>query len=293
MTSSASPLPVTTTRSVLHAPDGTALAATAWLPVHPRAVVLLAHGYAEHSGRYGHVSTALVNRGYAVFTHDHRGHGRSSGPRALIRRFDAYVDDLHLLTDHARQTLTGLPHILIGHSMGGLIAIRYALRHGDDLAALVTSGVALIFTDDVAAPLRWLGGLIAPIAPTLPVRPRVRNVLSTDPTVERDFTDDPLCYSGPVKAAIGHAMSTAATDTRARLGELALPLLAMHGAADRLTNPGGSRLLHTHAASPDKTIQLWPGMKHELFQERDRAEVIASMLNWLDARSVPDGPSTR
>ncbi len=291
--SSRTSLPVTAVRGVLHAPDGTALATARWLPASPRAVVLLAHGYGEHIGRYGHVVTALAARGYAVVAQDHRGHGRSSGPRAQIHRFDDYVDDLHLLASDARHTLPGLPVVLLGHSMGGLIAVRYALRHQSKLAALITSGVALHIGEDVPTPVRHLGRLIAAVAPNLPVRKSVEDVLSTDPTVERDFERDPRCYSGPVKAALGHAFSAAAADARRQVAHLTLPLLVMHGAADQLTDPAGSQLLYTRAASPDKTLRLWPGLKHEIFNEPARAEVIAFMLDWLDGRvgSMPRHPS--
>lgn len=285
------PLPVAPARDVLHAPDGTALAIARWLPEAPRATVLLSHGYGEHIGRYGHVITALAARDYAVFALDHRGHGRSSGPRAQIRRFDDYVDDLHLLARQARQTLPGLPLVLLGHSMGGLIAVRYALQHQSALAALITTGAALLVGEDVPTPLRRLGGLVAAVAPAAPVRTGPKDVLSTDPAVERDFACDPRCHGGPVKAALGHAFSSAAADARPRLGTLTLPLLTMHGAADQLTDPTGSRLLHARAASPDKTLHLWPGLKHELFNEPSRHEVITVMLGWLDERFAPQSPA--
>lgn len=292
MTASAPvPPPSTAIRSAhatLRAGDGTALAAASWLPDSPRAIVLLAHGYGEHTGRYGHVVTALAAHGYAVFALDLRGHGRSSGPRAQIRRFDDYVDDLHLLATDASHTLPDLPVVLLGHSMGGLIAVRYALQHGAGLAALVTSGAALTIGEDVPAPVRRAGGLVAAVAPNLPLRTGPADVLSTDPAVERDFGRDPLNYSGPIKAALGHAFSTAAADARRHLAQLTLPLLAMHGAADELTDPAGSELLHTRAASTDKALQLWPGLKHEILNEPSRHEVIAFMLAWLDERFPPE-----
>ena len=279
-------LPITPTHGELRAPDGTALATASWIPEEPRATVLLAHGYGEHIGRYGHVVTPLAARGYAVFALDHRGHGRSSGPRALIHRFDHYVDDLHLLAESARQAFSDLPVVLLGHSMGGLIAVRYALQHQADLAALVTSGAALLIGKDVSARMRRIAGVLATIAPNLPIRGSSSNesVLSTDSTVERDFGRDPLNYNGPTKVALGHAFSAAAADARPRYNALTLPLLAMHGAIDQLTDPTGSELLHAEAASTDKTLQLWPDLKHEIFNEPNRHEIIAFMLRWLDER---------
>ena len=252
----------------------------------PKALVILVHGYAEHVGRYAHVLEELVARGYAVFTLDHRGHGESAGRRASVARFDHFVDDLHLLVRRAREAYPPLPVFLLGHSMGGLIAIRYALRpdHQADLAGLVLSGAALQVGDDVSPLLKRLGAVLAAVVPNLPIVPRRSGILSVDPEVERRFKADPLCYNGRIRARLAHEILRAGADARARLDQLTLPLLAMHGTDDRLTNPAGSRLLVERARSSDKTLKLWPGHRHEIFNEPGRAAVIACVTDWLDAR---------
>lgn len=264
----------------------------AWGPAgEPKAVVVLVHGYGEHTGRYAHVIRELVQRDYAVYTLDHRGHGESAGIRAYVERFDYFVEDVHLLVRKAKDVHPGLPSIMIGHSMGGLIATRYALRYQDELQGLVLSGAALRIGEGVAPLVRRVGALLALLAPWLPVVPAARgseSVLSRDPTVQELFDSDPLCYKGKVRARMGHELMRAAADARARLSQLTLPLLIMHGADDTLTDPRGSTLLAEQARSADKTLKLWPGCRHEIFNEPEKAEVLAFMLDWMDRRVKPN-----
>ena len=273
-------------RGELTGHKGVRLRTGLWCPDgDPAAVVVLAHGYAEHLGRYAHVIEALVERGYAVAGLDHRGHGESAGRRTGITRFDDYVADLHLLVERVRETHSTLPRFLLGHTMGGLIATRYALRYQTDLAGLILSGAALQIGDDVSPLLKRMSGLIAAVAPHLPVVPRRGSgILSSDPEVERRFAADPLSYHGRLRARTGHQMMLASVDARARAEALTLPLLVMHGADDRLTNPTGSQVLYDCARSVDKTLKLWPSLRHEIFNEPQRNDVIAFMLAWLDAR---------
>jgi alpha-beta hydrolase superfamily lysophospholipase len=271
-------------RGELRASDGTTLATAAWVPEAPKAVALLAHGHAEHIGRYGHVIDALVADGYGVYGQDHRGHGRSSGERALAMRFDDFVDDFRLIAGEARTAHPGLPVALIGHSMGGLIAARYALAHGDDLTALVTSGAAFIVDEGVPGWQKGLARLVARIAPKAPVPRDDADTLSYDPAVKAAFKADPLTYNGKTRMRTAMEMASAGADALQRAGLLHLPYLGMHGADDTLTSPRGTGEFYERAGSLDKTLKLWPHMKHEIFNEIDRDRVIAYMLGWLDER---------
>ncbi|MDQ3539729.1 MAG: lysophospholipase [Chloroflexota bacterium] len=277
-------------RDVIRPEPEIALAVAAWIPDAPKAVAYCCHGHAEHLGRYSHLITALTARGYAVYGQDHRGHGRSSGTRALAMRFDDFVDDFRLLTERAHQEHPDLPQVLIGHSMGGLIAVRYALRYGDDLAALVTSGPALVIDEGVASSHRLVGTVLARLVPAGPL-PRGRDdedFLTTDPEVRRQFGMDPLTHHGATRLGTAAAMLRAGEDARRKLDRIRLPLLAMHGANDTLTFPSGTRALYERASSADKTLKLWPGMKHEIFNEPDRREVVTSTLDWIDTRIGDD-----
>ena len=159
-------------------------------------MVLLAHGYGEHQGRYAGLVEALTGRGLAVYALDHRGHGRSGGPRATVARFDDFVDDLRLLEQRAREAHPGTPLFVFGHSMGGLIALRYALRYQDELRGLALSAPAIRFGESTPAVVRRLGAVVARLAPTFPIpgpRPEAagESLLSRDPEVQRAFDADP------------------------------------------------------------------------------------------------------
>lgn len=274
-------------KETIRTPDGETLAATVWQVPSPRAVVLVCHGYAEHSGRYGHLITALTSNGYAVYTLDHRGHGRSSGGRTIVRDFDTFVTDFHLLAERARAEYPELPQILLGHSMGGLIAVRYALRYQPELAALITSGPALMIPGELPPAIFRLVAPLGRIAPWLPVKQQGEDVLSSDEAADADFTADHRNFAGKVLAGIGAGMQGAAMDTRQHLAEITLPLLAMHGAADRLTDPRGTVLLYEESRSQDKMVVVWPNQKHEIFNDTDRHKIIAFTLDWLNTRFPP------
>lgn len=253
----------------------------------PLAIVVLAHGKDEHIGRYDHVMTALNDRGYAVYAHDHRGHGRSDGPRGVIDRFDDYVADLRLLVQHARTHHPDLPLFLLGHSMGGLIATRYALAYQGQVNGLMLSAPALLVGEGVPGWKKRLLLLLGRIAPNRRLPPSLPGTLSRDPTIDEQFLSDPLCHIEPTRVGFARAIYLAAEATRPRGRELTVPLLLMHGTADTLTSPRGSEEFFRAVASPDKTLKLWPDGRHEIFNDLDKNAVIAFMLDWLDERNRP------
>ncbi len=250
----------------------------------PKAAVALAHGIGEHMGRYSHVVEVLVQRGYAVYSIDHRGHGESQGRRAVVERFEYFVDDLRLMVDKLQADLPGLPVFMLGHSMGGLIAFHYAARYQHELAGLVLSGPALEL--DAPPHLRRVARLLGTLAPWLPVAPLAKgpeSALSRDPRVQELFNADPLVYKKKVKAGMGYQLLKAVMEAQALMAQLALPLLLMQGEADRIVNPAGVKRLYAEARSADKTLKLWPECRHEIFNELEKDEIIAYAADWLDA----------
>ena len=250
----------------------------------PKAVAVLVHGYAEHMGRYSHVIEALNQHNYVVFMLDHRGHGESEGARACVEKFDYFVEDLHLLVQKAQSQYSDLPLMMIGHSMGGLISTSYAIRYESHLDGLVLSGAALHVGDDVPIYLKIISKYLAKLMPNLQVIPKADGVLSRDPEVERRFRADPLCYNGGMKARMGYELMVAIQNACEKMGQLSLPLLVMHGSADKLTDPTGSKQLYREAQSADKTLKLWPDYLHEIFNDIGKEDVLAFMLQWLDER---------
>ncbi len=255
-----------------------------WLPdTDPKAIVFIAHGLAEHGGRYAHVGSALADRGYAVYAIDHRGHGRSEGQRSQIDSVGQTVADLHAFTAVMRDHHPGLPLFLLGHSMGGAIAFAYALEHQDQLAGLILSAPALVI-EDVSPVTVTVGKVLARIAPGVGVLQLDSGAVSRDPEVVRAYDTDPLNFRGKVPARTAAEILAVSKAAPARLPELRVPLLVFQGSADRLVSPKAAPLVHARAGSADKTLKVYEGLYHETMNEPERDEVIALVGDWLDSR---------
>ena len=262
--------------------NGRRIFVQSWLPDgNPRDQVVIAHGYAEHSGRYDAVARFLTARGFAVHALDHHGHGKSEGARAVIERFAQADADIDTLVDKVRAD-SGLATVkLIGHSMGGSLALNYALNHQDKLSGLVLSGPAI--GGRMAFITRWLLALMSALAPQRGTIALDANAVSRDPAVVADYVADPLVFRGKVPARTAHEMFRAIRSYPARVGSLTVPCLLMHGDADALVSAKLAAPLFQGIASPDKTIRIWPGLFHEIFNEPEREEVLALTADWLEA----------
>lgn len=261
---------------------GRRIFARSWLPDGPpRDQVVIAHGYAEHSGRYDAVARFLTARGFAVHALDHHGHGRSEGARAVIERFAQADADIDTLVDKVRAE-SGLATVkLIGHSMGGSLALNYALEHQDKLSGLVLSGPAI--GGRLPTLQRWLLALVSAIAPRTGMIALDANAVSRDPAVVADYIADPLVFRGKVPARTAHEMFRAIGSYPKRVGALTVPCLLMHGEADTLVSAVGAAPVFAAAGSPDKMIRIWPGLFHEIFNEPERIEVLTLTADWLEA----------
>ena len=234
------------------------LAARAWAagPASPTHVVVLSHGYGEHAGRYEHVARALVDNGAVVYAGDHQGHGNSSGEKVLVHDFEEVVSDLHILDETARQENPGLPVVLVGHSMGGLIAARYAQRYGSSLAALVLSGPVL-------GSWATLSALLA--LDEIPDVPLDISTLSRDPAVGAAYSADPLVWHGPFKRPTLEALQRA-VDTVAAGPDLGdLPTLWVHGEADELVPIDATRVGMENLSGSRTVERTYPEARHEVF----------------------------
>ncbi|MGV9254276.1 alpha/beta hydrolase [Streptomyces sp. NPDC003697] len=244
-----------------------------WPHARPRYVALLVHGYGEHAGRYGEVAGVLSEHGAAVVAPDHRGHGKSAGERVVIEDFEDVVTDVHTAALLARTAHPDLPVVVIGHSMGGLIAARYAQRYGDGLAALVLSG-------PVIGAWELPGRLLAlDEIPDTPISPAS---LSRDPAVGAAYAADPLVWHGPMKRPTLEAFvrTLAAVAEGGDVGSL--PVLWLHGADDRLVPLAGSRIGVERLSGGKATERIYPGARHEVFLETHRDEVFRDLTGFLD-----------
>ncbi len=262
-----------------------------WHPQRIRAVVVIAHGLGEHSGRYEHVAAALVEAGCAVYAIDHRGHGKSAGPRAFVDRFANAVDDINALVDivveEQRPRTNKNPIFLLGHSMGGALALSYALKYGERLSGLVLSGpaVALDGAPPLIGPISKLLSHLAPKLGTFPIDPALT---SRDPEMVAAYVRDPLNAHGKVPMRTLAEIVKFTEWLPAVLPMIQLPLLVMHGGEDKLAGVSGSRMVVDRVASTDKLLKVYDGLYHEIFNEKpdDRKRVIEDMTSWIESRAA-------
>jgi alpha-beta hydrolase superfamily lysophospholipase len=247
----------------------------------PVGLILVAHGVAEHAGRYRHVADVLVGLGLRVAIPDHRGHGRSGGKRLLARDLSEFGADLETL--RRLELVDGRPTYLLGHSMGGCIALDYALDHQDSLAALVLSAPAVLPGDDINPVLIKVAKVLGKVVPGLPGQKLSSASISRDPAVVAAYDADPLNYRGALSAGIGGAMLRAMESFPARLPSLELPLLVLSGTDDKIVNPEGARLVDRLAGSSDKTLKMYDGLYHEVFNEPEKELVLGDLSDWLKA----------
>jgi len=253
-----------------------------WTPADgARAVVVLAHGASEHSGRYAWVAEQLTERGYALYALDHRGHGHSGGSRAVIDRLDRALADIDTTRELASSRHPDVPVFLLGHSMGGCLAIAYTLGHQERLDGLALSGAVAAL--ETASPVtRALGALLSAVAPKVGVFTVDPNLVSRDPNVVRDYEQDPLNYHGKLPARTVAEVSSAIRGFPDEVPRLRLPLLVMYGTADELVLPDGSVMVHERAGSEDKRIIAYEGLYHEILNEPERGRVVGDLASWLD-----------
>jgi len=251
-------------------------------PAEPTGVLLVVHGLGEHSGRYGTVVDALVPDGWAVYGLDLRGHGRSGGRRAHVESYDDWLTDLDAFRRLVVARHPRLPVFALGHSMGGQIALAYALDHQEDLRGLVLSAPALENSSVPRAARPFLTAL-ATVTPRLRAKVVDINKISKDPAVVADYHADPLVHHGHPTLGLSLALLRRFGVLPERARELRLPLLLLHGTADELTDPAGSRLLERTSGSPDQTVRWYDDLWHEVFHEPERERPLADMREWLAA----------
>jgi alpha-beta hydrolase superfamily lysophospholipase len=253
-----------------------------YLTQNGKANLLIVHGLHEHCLRYAHVAEALNGIGINVYTFDLRGHGQSEGPKVNIKSVDEYREDLETVY---RSIPKNIPFFILGHSMGGLIVTDFLLfNERNDVKGAILSGPALEVGEDLSPVLIKLVNLIGGIAPNLATQKLDVSLISRDKDEVDKYSNDPLIYLGGTKAGIGKALLSRINEVKSNFKNFNYPFLIMHGSADNITNIKGSKALYTQAKSTDKTFKEWEGAYHEIFNEINKQEVIAFMLNWLKPR---------
>ena len=265
--------------------DGLDIFAQGWEPETrtPKAVVCLVHGLGEHSSRYTHVADAFGKEGYALFSYDLRGHGRSGGARGHISSIEDFMKDIDVLLEQARRRYPGLPVILYGHSLGGIQVLHYGLIRKPDVKGIIatSSGLRTALESQTlkVALAKVLGSLIPGVAVASGLDSKG---ISHDQKVVNTYNNDPLTHD-KVSLGFGKTMLGVTKWTLEHAGEFSLPLLLMHGKADEIAYPSGS--MESAAALKGKcTLVLWDDAYHELHNEPEKDKVFKTMTLWMDAR---------
>ncbi len=280
--------------------DGLALFFQCWIanPDQPERSLVIHHGLGEHSGRYQPVVDAFDGESVNIFTFDARGHGRSPGKRGDIRRFLDLVNDLECFFEFLKDEFGVVRPILLGHSMGGLVALGFTVHHSNQwhIRAVVTSGAALRPHLDFSQKIKTeVGKILHAFSPGLTLPTGLPpTYLSHDPSVAEDYDRDPLTHS-VISIRMALSLMHAGEDVLARATKLKIPVFITHGDADPIVDVNGSLEFYQRCVSKDRDLQLYPGLFHEIYNETpaERERVLSDLRRWVvehlpEAQKMPD-----
>ena len=267
--------------------QGLSLFYQAWYPPDvATAVVALVHGFGEHCDRYSTVTTALTQAGYAVFGFDNQGHGRSEGQRGHINRWQDYRDNVSAFLAKVRHHEPSLPLFVLGHSLGGLIVLDFALASPQGLAGIVVSGPPIRPTGIAKPYLVAIARVLSGIWPRFSMDVGAgAETLSRDPAVVNQTQDDPLTHS-MASVRWGSECLVAIANVRRNIHKLQAPILLVHGSADKVNDVKGSQEIFERITS-DKTLRIYPGSYHEPHNDLDRNQVMNDLVQWLNEHLAP------
>jgi alpha-beta hydrolase superfamily lysophospholipase len=245
-------------------------------------VIALVHGFNAHSGYMTWAAEQFAAHGLAAYALDLRGRGRSGGERFFIEKFSDYTDDVDGLVKIARSAHPDLPIYMLGHSAGGVVASTYVFEHQDTMAGLVCESFALDVGVPDAAALLIKG--ISHLAPHLHLYTLKNELFSRDPAVVAAMNADSLIANESQPAETSAELIKAAERLKANMPKYRVPILVIHGTADKATRYQGSQYFYDHAGSKDKTLKLYEGHYHDLLNDVGKADVMADIQDWLDER---------
>ena len=253
-------------------------------PISRSAHLVIVHGLGEHSGRYQNYVDYFVPRGYTLHGADLRGHGQSGGKVGHVDRFDQYVTDLDQLVAHIRSADPAMPVLVLGHSLGSLIALKYGLDRPAGLSGVIVTGTAL--RDALVMP-KWkrnLANVLSTVTPALKMDNGVlTKYLSQDPAVITAYDADPLVHHWGTPRLASEAEKVRAELYR-RAGEWSVPLLMLHGGADRVCLAAGAQAFAKQVPAALVKYREFDGLYHEIHNERERMMVFGEVESWLEAR---------
>lgn len=246
--------------------------------------MLFLHGFGEHSGRYESVARWFAERGRRVHAYDQLGHGLSSGQRGHVTRFDDYLDDLEFMLERVASEPNRRLPILVGHSLGGLIAATLACERTPKISQLVLSGPALELGPDISRLRMAAARILRRVVPRFAMEAGLDpNALSRDPEVVRGYRVDPMVH-GRMSAALAAGMLERVVTTAASASQVQVPVLLLHGEEDELCPVASSRAFFKcldPRVAVRSEIKTYPGLRHEIFNEPEREQVYKDLFDWV------------
>ena len=260
---------------------GLRIATRSWQPAgKPRAVMILIHGFNAHSAYFAWPAEQFASKGLACYALDLRGRGKSEGERFYVEKFSDYLGDVDRLVRQARSENPGLPVFVLGHSVGGVIAASYVFDHQNEVAGLISESFAYDVGLPDAAALLVKG--ISHLTPHLHVYTLKNEIFSRDPEAVARMNNDPLIEKGSQPAETSAEVLKAADRLTANFPKFTVPVLILHGTADKATRPAGSQRFYDMTGSKDKTLKLYEGHFHDLLNDVDKELVMADIQAWID-----------
>ncbi|MCF8128523.1 MAG: lysophospholipase [Deltaproteobacteria bacterium] len=255
-----------------------------WLPEGDiKAILLVVHGLAEHCGRYKNLVNHFVPLGYAVYGFDLPGHGKSYGKRVYVDRFEDYTQTLNAFLDEVRALHPEPPLFLVGHSMGSLVSAVFLTQRQEDFAGAVLSGCGVVKIPDNISPVTILAGKVfSVLMPKLGLIGLDVNSVSRDLSVVRAYVEDPFVHTGKTTARLAAEILRTMQGIAGQANRITLPILLLQGASDKLVDPAGAQMLFERVGSTDKTLKIYEGLYHEIFNEPERDQVLGDMETWLE-----------
>ncbi len=265
--------------------DGVDLHVRRWSSAGPaKALAIIVHGIVEHSGRYAGMAGELSQAGVSVWAPDARGHGRSSGSRVWVDRFDRYAEDLSVVVAEAQVAHPDIPLFLFGHSMGAMIVLRTASLLETMPAGTILSAPPISVADGLFPWLQNLAAFGSRWFPRLRLARMGGARLSRDPEVVADFRADPLVFHGRIPTRTGAEVLRIGEEVRQQACQLTLPLLLLQGTGDAVVSAPATEEFYEAVGSDDKTLRLYPGLYHDLPREPEKEEICAEVANWIVQR---------
>lgn len=269
--------------------EGLKIYAQGWSPPQTKGVVCIVHGFNEHSSRYAAAAEALANAGYAVLTYDQFGHGKTEGKRGHSPSgYEAMLDSIKIILDEAETRFPGVRKYLWGHRMGGGEVLNYLLRRHPAISGAIATGPLLKLGFEPPAIKVLLARIMVNIYPGFTEKAELNSdAISRDKEEVRKYNADPYNH-GKITAGMFFGFYNAGKWAIEHATELKTPLLLMHGTADKLTSPEGTKEFAAKAPQNLVTLKLWDGFYHELHNEPepDRSQVLSYIIKWLDDRAL-------